>query len=269
MVFNAGTSNGVSVRNDSFSRPRKLSLQVVFPKPSLSGYAAAIENARDAQLASVSRRKLSQVTHKLSTTMGWRANISHNDVVNQARTMCGRYLRYKLRACGPVHKNLGLQRLRSLTKISNDPVLMSVSEELLHVTDLLERQNPRLFLSVMDSVGIQSLVSETSMLNLFQAVADEIMRQDISWGRIVALYCVAGGLALDCVRLGHPEYVLNLVQGMGSVIEGDVAAWIVYQGGWEALLTRFRATTNVKICHIIMSGVCIILFLVFLVYWIT
>ncbi|XP_076322177.1 bcl-2-related ovarian killer protein homolog B-like isoform X2 [Tachypleus tridentatus] len=229
MVFNAGSSNGVSVRNDSISRPRKLSLQVVFPKPSLSGYAAATENSLEAQLASVSRRKLSQVTHKLSTTIGWRAKVSHNDVVTQARNLCGRYLRYKLRSCGPVHRNLGLQRL---IKISNDLVLSGVGEQLLYLTGFLERQNPHLFRSVMDCVGVQSLDSETSVLNLFQAVSDEILRQGISWGRIVALYCVAGGLALDCVRLGHPEYVLNLVQGMGSVIEGDVAAWIVYQGGW-------------------------------------
>ncbi|XP_022255381.1 bcl-2-related ovarian killer protein homolog B-like [Limulus polyphemus] len=235
MALSPVTSNGVTGRNDHNNRPRKLSLQVVFPRPSLSGYAAAIENAREAQMAGVRRRKLSRVTHKLSTTIGWRAVVSQDEVISQAQSLCSRYLRLKLRSCIAVHKKLGLQRLRSLSKISNDPILTEVGEQLLHMAGLLERQNPRLFHSVVDGVGIQSITSESAMLNLFRAVADEVLRQDISWGRIIALYCVAGGLALDCVRLGHPEYVLNLVQGMGSVVEGDVATWIVQQGGWVSV----------------------------------
>ncbi|XP_013772602.2 bcl-2-related ovarian killer protein homolog B-like [Limulus polyphemus] len=269
MTLTTVMNNGVTGRNDLTNRPRKLSLQVVFPRPSLSGYAAAIENAREAQLASVRRRKLSQVTHKLSTTIGWRVAVSQDDVINQAQSLCGRYLRSKLRSFGSVQKKLGLQRLRSLSKISSDPILIEVGEQLLHMTGILERQNPCLFHSVMDGVGIQSLASETAMINLFRAVADEILRQDISWGRIIALYCVAGGLAMDCVRLGHPEYVLNLVQGMGSVVEGEVAVWIVHQGGWEALITRFRNSANIRIIHLVSGGIVFILVMVFLFYWIS
>ncbi|XP_013787501.1 bcl-2-related ovarian killer protein homolog B-like [Limulus polyphemus] len=269
MAVTTVTTNGLPGRNDHNNRLRKLSLQAVFPRPSLSGYAAAIANARETQLAGLRRRRFSRVTHKLFPSIGWRAAISQDEVVSQAQSLCSRYLRSKLRSCGPVHKKLGLQRLRSLSKISNDPVLTEVGEHLRHMAGLLERQNPRLFHSVVDGVGIQSLTSEAAVLHLFRTVADEVLRQDISWGRIIALYCVAGGLAFDCVRLGHPEYVLNLVQGMGSVIKGDVAAWIVQQGGWEALLTRFKDTSRVRIVHLIISSISCALVLMLLGYWIS
>ncbi|XP_076344266.1 bcl-2-related ovarian killer protein homolog B-like [Tachypleus tridentatus] len=239
-------------------RPRKHSLPVVFRRPSLSGYAAAAEMAREAQVSGVRLQKLSLVTRRFSTTIGWRVAASQDEVVSQAETLCCRFLRNKLRSFGVIHRKLGLQRLRSLSQIGGDPLMVEVGDQLRQVADILERQNPRLFQSVISSVGLQSLSNEAAMVHLFQKVADEIIRSEISWGRIVAMYCVAGALALDCVRLGHPEFVLGLMRGMGSVIEGNGAAWIVQQGGWEALLTCFknpsRISTTGLLCFLMISA---------------
>lgn len=70
------------------------------------------------------------------------------------------------------------------------------------------------------------------MHNVFAAVAEEIFRGDVTWGRIVALFAMTGALAMDCVKGGHPEYVLGLVQRMGIFVERDLAPWICQQGGW-------------------------------------
>ncbi|XP_013785930.1 bcl-2-related ovarian killer protein homolog B-like [Limulus polyphemus] len=266
--------NGLSSRCGSGQpstslRPRKHSLPVVFRRPSLLGYAAAVEIAREAQVSGVRRRRLSLVTRRLSTTIGWRTAISQDEVVSQAENLCGRFLRNKLRSFGPIHKKLGLQRLRSLSQIGGDPLMVEVGDQLRQLAELLERQNPRLFQSVINSVGLKSLPDESAVVHLFQKVADEIIRSEISWGRIVALYCVAGAIALDCVRLGHPEFVLGLMRGMGSVIEGDGAAWIVQQGGWEALLTCFknscRISTTGLLCFLMIS----VLTTMLLIYFVT
>ncbi|XP_022251659.1 bcl-2-related ovarian killer protein homolog B-like isoform X2 [Limulus polyphemus] len=209
---------------------RKQSLSVIFPRPSLSGYAAGVETARVAH-ATGNRRRLSQVTRRLSKTIGWRTAVSQEEVISQAENLCVRFLRYKLRSFGSVHKKLKLNQLKSLSQIGGDPIMAEVCVQLRQLTQLLERQNPRLFQSVICSVGLKSLPNEMATINLFQAVADEIIRSEISWGRIVALYSVAGTLALDCIRLGRPEFVLGLIRGIGTVIEGDGAAWLVQQGG--------------------------------------
>ena len=77
-----------------------------------------------------------------------------------------------------------------------------------------------------------TITSEKSVRNVLSSIARELFKADISWCKIVSLYCTAGGLAVDCVRQGHPEYLYGLVEAAGLVIERDVANWIANQGGW-------------------------------------
>jgi len=81
-----------------------------------------------------------------------------------------------------------------------------------------------------------TITSEKSVRNVLSSVSRELFKTDVSWGKIVSLYAVAGGLAVDCVRQGHPEYLFGgLVETMGMVVERDVANWMAQQGGWVSL----------------------------------
>lgn len=65
------------------------------------------------------------------------------------------------------------------------------------------------------------------------AIGREILRPgDITWGRIVSVYAVAGGLALDCVYQGKPDYLNAIVEAMTDLLEEDAAEWIATNGGW-------------------------------------
>ncbi|KFM74886.1 Bcl-2-related ovarian killer protein-like protein, partial [Stegodyphus mimosarum] len=212
------TANGSAPRPmtlapPSMGRPRKYSLPVVIPRPSLSVYAAAAETTKEPISR---RRKFSQVGqvvgHRLSTTIGWRSPISQQDVVNQAKSLCGRYLSVSNLACG-----------------SNTA---EIANELRLLANELENSHPKLFQSVASNLGLHSFPSEAVVHNVFAAVAEEIFRNDVTWGRIVALFAMTGALAMDCVKTGHPEYVLGLVQRMGIFVESDLAPWICQQGGW-------------------------------------
>lgn len=52
----------------------------------------------------------------------------------------------------------------------------------------------------------------------------------------MSLFAIAGGLAVDCVRQGHPEFLPTLIEGMAEVIEDELVAWINENGGWVCLL---------------------------------
>lgn len=121
----------------------------------------------------------------------------------------------------------------------------------------LENSHPKLFQSVATNLGLHNLPSEAVVHNMFAAVAEEIFRSDVTWGRIVALFAMTGALAMDCVKGGHPEYVLGLVQRMGIFVERDLAPWICQQGGWVSLVYFYLNKNSCQIC----------IFFFFLYYW--
>ena len=77
-----------------------------------------------------------------------------------------------------------------------------------------------------------TITNEKSIRGVLSSIAQELLKTDITWGKIISLYCVAGGLAVDCVHHGHPEYLFGLIEAMGLVVERDAATWIAQQGGW-------------------------------------
>lgn len=48
----------------------------------------------------------------------------------------------------------------------------------------------------------------------------------------MALFAIVGGLAVDCVKQDHPEYLSKLVESLSDVVEDELATWINDNGGW-------------------------------------
>lgn len=46
------------------------------------------------------------------------------------------------------------------------------------------------------------------------------------------MYAVAGALAVDCVRHGHPAMVHTIVDCMGEFVRKSLASWLKRRGGW-------------------------------------
>ncbi|XP_022661382.1 uncharacterized protein LOC111250413 isoform X2 [Varroa destructor] len=247
-------------------RERKLSLPSSLHqrRPSLSGYAAAAEHARE----SARLRKLSSVgasmSHRLSTSIGWKAApVTTAEMTEQAKALCGRYLRAKLRSCGPMHKKLGLQRLKSVSNMCSGYPTNDVSTKLRLICQELERTHPDTFQTVVGNIGVHSLPSESAVQTVFECVARELFRNDISWGRVAALYSLSGGLAIDCVKLGHPEYIMTIVNSLALFVERDLAQWIAQQGGWTALISRFKTeSTRSRLLEVGLMCILVILVLI-------
>ena len=54
----------------------------------------------------------------------------------------------------------------------------------------------------------------------------------VTWGKVVSLYAVAGALAVDCVRHGHPAMVHTIVDCMGEFVRKSLTSWLKRRGGW-------------------------------------
>jgi hypothetical protein len=103
-------------RAGSAARPRKLS----FPATSLSASHHHQLAALDFPEAARRYRRFSNVSdavsRKLSTTLGWRT-VSVQEVVTQAKSLCGQHIRAWLKRRGLFTRKLGLQRLRSVASL--------------------------------------------------------------------------------------------------------------------------------------------------------
>nr|ACO11568.1 Bcl-2-related ovarian killer protein homolog A [Caligus rogercresseyi] len=206
------------------------------------------------------------VSRKLSTTIGWRT-VSVTDIVNQAKSLCSQYIRCRLKRSGLFNRKLGLQRLRSMANVPGGIVVCEVFGQLQSIGIELERLHPKLYTGVCRQVSV-TITSEKSVRGVLSSVARELFKFEVSWGKIVSLYCVAGGLAVDCVRQGHPEYLFGLIDAMGLVVERDIANWIGQQGGWTALLARYRPPDDDSgvFQMIALSVVCLIALLVGMIF---
>lgn len=190
-----------------------------------------------------SRRRFSNVsdavTRKISTTIGWRS-VNVEAVVSQAKCLVTQYIRSRLKRSGLLNKKLGLQRLRSVANLAGGWEVCEVFPRVSCIGQELERNHPKLYSSVSRQLSI-SLTSDKAVRAVLVQVAAHVFRGEVSWARIISIFAVAAGLASDCVKQGHPEYVGGLIDVMGVVTERHLAPWIASQGGWSSILSWSQA----------------------------
>ncbi|XP_022226499.2 bcl-2-related ovarian killer protein homolog B isoform X1 [Drosophila obscura] len=198
------------------------------------------------------RRRLSNVsdvvTRKLSYTIGWKAaQIPAQDIITQGRCLCGHYIKRRLRRSGLFNKKLGLQRIRSILGSTSMGIVRDVFPAVQVLGDELERMHPRAYSGVARQIcrnpGGEFHTADAVSL-LLGAVGRELFRSDITWSKVISLFAIAGGLSVDCVRQGHPEYLPKLMESVSEVIEDELVPWINENGGWNGINTHVLPTTN-------------------------
>ena len=208
---------------------------------SLLGLTGGSGGEGGSAVTGAARRRFSNVSdavsRKLSNTIGWRtAPIPTQEIVEQGKTLCGQYIRNRLKRSGVFNRKCGLQRLRTAASLPGGYVVRDVFPELASIGHELERMHPKLYTSVArqasPSPGCANFTSDKAAGVILSAVGRELFKSDVTWGKVVSMFAVAGGLAVDCVRQGHPEYLQGLLEAMGEVLEEEVATWIVGNGGW-------------------------------------
>lgn len=113
--------------------------------------------------------------------------------------------------------------------------LAEVCSVLLRLGDELEQIRPSVYRNVARQLHI-SLQSEPVVTDAFLAVAGHIFSAGITWGKVVSLYAVAAGLAVDCVRQAQPAMVHALVDCLGEFVRKTLATWLRRRGGWTDVL---------------------------------
>ncbi|XP_024210947.1 bcl-2-related ovarian killer protein isoform X2 [Pan troglodytes] len=121
--------------------------------------------------------------------------------------------------------------------------------------DELEMIRPSVYRNVARQLHI-SLQSEPVVTDAFLAVAGHIFSAGITWGKVVSLYAVAAGLAVDCVRQAQPAMVHALVDCLGEFVRKTLATWLRRRGGWTDVLKCVVSTDPGLRSHWLVAALC-------------
>ncbi|XP_031224361.1 bcl-2-related ovarian killer protein [Mastomys coucha] len=133
--------------------------------------------------------------------------------------------------------------------------LAEVCTVLLRLGDELEQIRPSIYRNVARQLHIP-LQSEPVVTDAFLAVAGHIFSAGITWGKVVSLYSVAAGLAVDCVRQAQPAMVHALVDCLGEFVRKTLATWLRRRGGWTDVLKCVVSTDPGFRSHWLVATLC-------------
>eukprot|EP00064_Thunnus_orientalis_P015620 superscaffoldBa00002930_g15675 len=172
-------------------------------------------------------------------------SLTEKELVSQSKALCRDYILSRLNQNG-----LGWSKTELNLSPSN-AALSEVSLVLLCLGDELECIQPSLYRNVARQLNI-SVAMENMVSDAFIGVATEIFStalsltilslflaslsvESITWGKVVSMYAVAGALAVDCVRQGHPSTVHILVDSLGQFVRKYLVHWLKRRGGWAEI----------------------------------
>ncbi|KAL2101693.1 hypothetical protein ACEWY4_003454 [Coilia grayii] len=145
--------------------------------------------------------------------------------VFQSKALCIEYIYSRLVREGLISPVTKYEHLKS----SGTPE--EVFAVLLKLSDEMDSMCPYVYHDIAKQLNI--LVDMENMVSdAFFTVAMEISSSGMTWGKVVAIYALAGALAVDCVYQGHTEMVYTIVDSMGVLAYKCLAPWLMQRGGW-------------------------------------
>lgn len=107
----------------------------------------------------------------------------------------------------------------------------------------LERMHPRVYMNIsrhLSRAPFGELEEAHTAPYLLNAVAKDLFKNGINWAKIISIFTVSGGLAVDIVRQGRYDYLPRLIESTGDIVEDDLVPWLIDNGGWSGLLEHIR-----------------------------
>lgn len=90
----------------------------------------------------------------------------------------------------------------------------------------------RLYHQVFDGMCDSLQITPVTAYPTFFGVADELFREGVTWGRIVALFAFGGALSEQCIHKEMPQLVTYVADWVALYTETHLSQWITDNGGW-------------------------------------
>ncbi|KAK2901382.1 hypothetical protein Q8A67_009497 [Cirrhinus molitorella] len=97
----------------------------------------------------------------------------------------------------------------------------------------------RLYQSDFAEMSKQLHLTSITAHQRFTAVIDELFRDGVNWGRIIAFFEFGGTVCVECVNKEMTAQVDNIAGWMTEYLNGPLHGWIQENGGWEAFVDLY------------------------------
>ena len=151
-----------------------------------------------------------------------------NDISAQAEVLCRDFIYYKLKK-----QSLLSLKLELIIGQSTRFRPGGLSLEIISLATELERMYPELYQNVSKQV-LLTMSSADVVTRIMTSVADVlyVTERDITWGRVIALFALAGAIATDCVKQGQAKLVKVVIETFRDIVNEKLLGWMIIRGGW-------------------------------------
>ncbi|KAJ0181847.1 hypothetical protein K1T71_002569 [Dendrolimus kikuchii] len=206
----------------------------------------------------VSSAAAAAVSRRLSATIGWCLTPPTQvkpQIVRQGRALCLQYIKTQIRRstiCSM--KQIVMKRLQRMIETECGEEAVSnidtgVLAALRTLCAALERKRPDAFRHVARQATrapTTMLRSDTALAELALALARRITRENITWSKIAAVYCICGALAREAAEAADGEPALELVAApaaaVADLLHEEPGSWVASHGSWNGIIERLRAS---------------------------
>ncbi|XP_056105146.1 apoptosis regulator Bcl-2a [Rhinichthys klamathensis goyatoka] len=101
--------------------------------------------------------------------------------------------------------------------------------------DEIERMYQREF----EEMSHQMIFSPNAAQRNFLTVAEELFRDEVNWGRIVAFFEFGGTMCVESVNREMASQVDSIAHWMTDYLNGPLENWIEENGGWDAFVEMY------------------------------
>lgn len=122
----------------------------------------------------------------------------------------------------------------------------------------LERLHPRTFTNL-------SLAVPEAAPVMVENIGRLLMKNDVTWGKIISFLTISSAIAADCVKVGQPDIVQSVVDSSFSVLSETAGSWIEHEGGWNALTDHIRPLGSEHVSF--MGWLTMLVGFIFTIHW--
>ncbi|KAM8850168.1 apoptosis regulator Bcl-2 [Spinachia spinachia] len=118
----------------------------------------------------------------------------------------------------------------------SDPTSAATHRVLREAGDELER----LYQPDFTEMSRQLYLTSTTAQRRFAEVIDELFRDGVNWGRIIAFFEFGGTVCVECAAKEEmTSQVDNIAEWMTEYLNGPLNTWMQDNGGWDAFVELY------------------------------
>ncbi|XP_070211972.1 bcl-2-like protein 2 isoform X3 [Littorina saxatilis] len=145
--------------------------------------------------------------------------------VDSSRTIVEDYIRYRLDSNGLSWQN----GQRDVTPNEIQRAMRALGDEF----------ESRFSQAFDDMINHLHITPDTAY-QTFTTIVNEIFKDGVNWGRVVALFGFGGKLAVRCVQQSMPQLVCSIVDWVTTYVDTTLKPWIAENNGWAGFLEFYE-----------------------------